>query len=166
MTSKCVLYVILIVAVYQDFRSSKISNRLILAGLGAAFIFRIIGGEEKRFIWFLPDIVIPVVVLYLFFIFGILGAGDIKLFSVISGFTNLKLTFYCIAISFIFAAIWSFFRLLLSGELARGMVKAFCYFGKVLQGDLTRYTTDIKKISYSATILAGVICLSIYDWFI
>ncbi len=162
-TSKCILYIFLLAAVYQDFKSNKISNRLILMGIGVAFLFRILGSEEKGVIWFLPDIVFPVIVLYLLFIFGVLGAGDIKLFSVVSGFTNLKQTFYCIAISFVLAAIWSFFRLLLSGKLASGLVSALTYCGRVLQGDLTRYITDIKKINFSITILGAMICLSIAD---
>ena len=71
----------------------KVSNRLILTGLGGSLSFRLLGGESEQIIWFLPDIIIPVIVLYLLYLAGILGAADIKLFSVVSGFTNLSIVF-------------------------------------------------------------------------
>ena len=79
--SHLILYLLLIAAVIQDFDCMKVSNRLILTGLGGSLSFRLLGGESEQIIWFLPDIIIPVIVLYLLYLAGILGAADIKLFS-------------------------------------------------------------------------------------
>lgn len=84
------LYAILIVAVVQDITSMRISNRLIIMGLFLSMAFGIVLGGMPRIIQVLLNISIPVIMLYLFYLIGVLGAGDIKLFSVIGGFTNLK----------------------------------------------------------------------------
>ena len=65
-------------------------NRLIIMGLFLSMAFGIVLGGMPRIIQVLLNISIPVIMLYLFYLIGVLGAGDIKLFSVIGGFTNLK----------------------------------------------------------------------------
>lgn len=106
--SHLMLYILLTVAAIGDFKNYRISNRLILTGLGCAFLFRLVGGKVASIIWFLPDIVFPVVILYFLYLSGILGAGDIKLFSVVCAFTNLRFTALCMAAAFVAAAgIWS-----------------------------------------------------------
>ena len=101
--SHLMLYILLTVAAIGDFKNYRISNRLILTGLGCAFLFRLVGGKVASIIWFLPDIVFPVVILYFLYLSGILGAGDIKLFSVVCAFTNLRFTALCMAAAFVAA---------------------------------------------------------------
>lgn len=74
------LYAILIVAVVQDITSMRISNRLIIMGLFLSMAFGIVLGGMPRIIQVLLNISIPVIMLYLFYLIGVLGAGDIKLF--------------------------------------------------------------------------------------
>ena len=101
--SHLMLYILLTVAAIGDFKNYRISNRLILTGLGCAFLFRLVGGKVASIIWFLPDIVFPVVILYFLYLSGILGAGDIKLFSVVCAFTNLRFPALCMAAAFVAA---------------------------------------------------------------
>lgn len=75
------------------------------------------GGKVASIIWFLPDIVFPVVILYFLYLSGILGAGDIKLFSVVCAFTNLKFTALCIAAAFVAAAGYGLISMVLKKEL-------------------------------------------------
>ena len=77
------LYAIIIVAVVQDFRNMRISNRLIIVGFIASLAFGIILGGMPRVVQILLNISFPVIMLYLLYLLGVLGAGDIKLFSVI-----------------------------------------------------------------------------------
>lgn len=71
--SHLMLYILLTVAAIGDFKNYRISNRLILTGLGCAFLFRLVGGKVASIIWFLPDIVFPVVIfLYFLYLSGIL----------------------------------------------------------------------------------------------
>ena len=64
--SHLMLYILLTVAAIGDFKNYRISNRLILTGLGCAFLFRLVGGKVASIIWFLPDIVFPVIFLISF----------------------------------------------------------------------------------------------------
>ena len=99
------LYAILIVAVVQDITSMRISNRLIIMGLFLSMAFGIVLGGMPRIIQVLLNISIPVIMLYLFYLIGVLGAGDIKLFSVIGGFTNLKTLTDCVLAAFVAGAV-------------------------------------------------------------
>ena len=101
----------------------------------------------------MPDIIIPVIVLYLLYLAGILGAADIKLFSVVSGFTNLKYCIYSIVFAFIFATIWSFARLIRQGKLGLGIVNGLVYFRKLFCGNFLEYDSECEKICFS---LAGI----------
>lgn len=115
------LYILLTVAAIGDFKNYRISNRLVLTGLGCAFLFRLVGGKVASIIWFLPDIVFPVVILYFLYLSGILGAGDIKLFSVVCAFTNLRFTALCMAAAFVAAAGYG----LISMVLKKGALCAY-----------------------------------------
>lgn len=95
-----VLLCLLLVAAISDIRTGKIGNRLILLGL-------ILGGTitcYEKGISYMPlwmiQIFIPVVVFFLAFRIGGLGAGDIKLFSVIASFLTIKDVWICILASF------------------------------------------------------------------
>ena len=145
--SHLILYLLLIAAVIQDFDCMKVSNRLILTGLGGSLSFRLLGGESEQIIWFLPDIIIP--------------AADIKLFSVVSGFTNLKYCIYSIVFAFIFAAIWSFARLIRQGKLGLGIVNGLVYFRKLFCGNFLEYDSECEKICFSLAVYIGVLSVDV-----
>lgn len=98
------LFVLLCIAVWSDIRTTKISNRLILAGLAAGLSFRIWGSGGAGVFTFLVNISIPVILLYLLFLKRALGAGDIKLFSVAGGFLGSKELIMLILTTFLIAA--------------------------------------------------------------
>ncbi len=102
-----IAYVLVMIAVGMDLKCMRISNRLILVGLGIAFVQRLLGEGVSGVLTWAFQISIPVIVLYLLFLVGILGAGDIKLFSIIGGFVDFKILFWCVIYSFLFAAILS-----------------------------------------------------------
>lgn len=109
----------------------------------------------------MPDIIIPVIVLYLLYLAGILGAADIKLFSVVSGFTNLKYCIYSIVFAFIFAAIWSFARLIRQGKLGLGIVNGLVYFRKLFCGNFLEYDSECEKICFSLAVYIGVLSVDV-----
>lgn len=161
MTSILVLITLLSVAVIQDMRSMKVSNRLILVGICAAIPLRIWSQGVGGIVWILPNIIIPVIVLYLFYLAGIMGAADIKLFSVVSGFTNLKYCIYSIVFAFTFAAIWSFARLIRQGKLGLGIVNGLVYFRKLFCGDFLEYDSECEKICFSLAVYIGVLSVDV-----
>ena len=88
-----------------DFREMRISNRLIASGLIIGLILRIMGEGSMGIVHFLVNISIPVILLYLLFQMRALGAGDIKLFSVVGGFVTMKQLIYVMGIAFFSAAV-------------------------------------------------------------
>lgn len=84
---------ILILSTIQDFREHRISSRLLLAGALSEILIRLI--ENHFRISFLcsaaADLLLPMIILFPLFFIDALGAGDIKLCSLISagiGFMN------------------------------------------------------------------------------
>ncbi len=123
---------ILILAVCSDVRTEKIRNKLILAGLETGFLIQI---YEKGIsfipLWFI-QISIPIFLFYPIFRIGALGAGDIKLFSVIAGFLTLKTWWVCVEAAFLAGAAMGLFKLLFKN-----------------------YVKDAHMIHFSVPILAG-----------
>ena len=130
--SMLTLYMILFTAVIQDFMCMKISNRLILMGLFCSIAFGISIGGVPQIIYILWNISFPVIILYLLYVLGILGAGDIKLFSVIAGFLTLKTWWVCVEAAFLVGAAMGLFKLLFKN-----------------------YVKDAHTIHFSVPILAG-----------
>ena len=126
------LYAILIVAVVQDITSMRISNRLIIMGLFLSMAFGIVLGGMPRIIQVLLNISIPVIMLYLFYLIGVLGAGDIKLFSVIGGFTNLKTLTDCVLAAFVAGAVIAVLKMLYMRNLRISLFKAQVFLREIL----------------------------------
>jgi len=80
------LVCLLLLAVRMDLRSYKISNHLILIGIITGFLFDVYEYGQAGISLWLPGILLPVILLFPLFIIKALGAGDIKLFSVIGSF--------------------------------------------------------------------------------
>lgn len=99
-------------AVVTDFRERRISNRLMALGLVIGLILRILGEGGIGIVHFLVNISIPVILLFLLFQLRALGAGDIKLFSVVGGFLELRQLFAVMIVAFIAASVIGLGKLL------------------------------------------------------
>ena len=94
------LLTVLVFAVAADFREMRISNRLIASGLMMGLALRILGEGGAGIVHFLVNISIPVILLFLLFQLRVIGAGDIKLFSVAGGFLSMRQLLYVILAAF------------------------------------------------------------------
>ena len=95
-----------------DAAKGKIPNTLILSGLLMGLYVCLMAegiGGVVTFVW---KALWPILVLFLLFLIRALGAGDIKLFSVISVFLSTRETAYVIAVSFLLGAFVSLLRML------------------------------------------------------
>ena len=159
-----ILYGLLSVAVIMDLRSMRISNRLILIGLGIALVRRVICDGMQGVLTGVFLISFPVIILYLLFLAGALGAGDIKLFSLIGGFVNFKELIWCMIYAFIFAALLSLAKMLYHRTFFVSMKSVILYFNEMLMGNLHPYETtrgNVQKIHFSVAVLVGVIVVQI-----
>lgn len=91
----------------MDVRTGKISNRLIMPGLFLGYIRSLSEYGWNGSIYFLIRISIPVLVFYLLFLMHALGAGDIKLFSVISSCIGLEGLVKVVVFSFLVGAVFA-----------------------------------------------------------
>ena len=115
-------------AAAMDIQSGKIRNRLIFTGLAAGFFFQVAEAGWKGAGVFLRNVSIPVILCYLLFLMHALGAGDIKLFSVIGGIWDLHILKLTIIISFLVAAGMSLWKMLYHHNL----ISRLCILGKYL----------------------------------
>lgn len=156
---------LLVTAVWMDLRQKKISNRLIFVGLGLGLLFRAQEHGVMGIFLFLRDISFPVILFYLLFLMHALGAGDIKLFSVIGSFLNLKGLCSCIVFAFWFGAGISMIRLLYDRSLVQKLWEFLKYIGCMFRTrEITCYRESRSRhdvICFSVPILAGYLC---YLW--
>lgn len=144
----------------MDIRTKKISNRLILSGLLLGCIRNLTEYGWKGSIYFLILISLPVLVFYLLFLMRALGAGDIKLFSVISSCIGLEGFVEVVKFSFLAGAVCSFLLLLRNQNLYHRIAYLSDYIRTAL---LTKsiakydYESDGKQnfIHFSVSILIG-----------
>ena len=129
-----IVYGLVFIAVCMDLCSMRISNRLILIGLGIALLQRFLSGGMIEVLNGIILAVFPIILLYLLFLVGALGAGDIKLFSLIGGFVNFKELLWCIIFAFLFAAAFSLLKMLYYGTFLSSMKNAWNYLMRLYMG--------------------------------
>lgn len=163
--SEVVLYTILVVAVVQDFMYTKISNRLILVGLILSLTFGIILGGVSRIPYILLNISFPVVVLYLLYLLGVLGAGDIKLFSVIGGFTNFTMLTHCMLAAFFAGGVIALIKMLWNRNLKFSLFKGQLFLREALKGNVVSYRDTMAEkrnlMHFSLAIFLGYVLAGI-----
>ena len=92
-------------AVYTDMAQTRISNRLIVLGLMIGFIFRLWSEGLMGVFFYVVNIFIPVIFLFLLFQVRALGAGDIKLFSMLGAFISTEQLLRLMALAFCVGAL-------------------------------------------------------------
>lgn len=159
-----IAYGLILAAVGMDLKTMKISNRLIFFGIVVSLIRRfliegLVGIFTGMFL-----ISIPIICLYLLFLAGALGAGDIKLFSLIGGFVDLKELVYCMVLSFLFAAIFSLVKMIFCGTFLLSMKSVSSYVFRVLQGRWETYRPAFEDchIHFSVAILFGFTVMKLF----
>lgn len=109
---------------------------------------------------FLLNVSVPVILLYLLFLIRALGAGDIKLFSMIGSIWGLQVLCITIAASFLVAAVMSLCKILFHRNLISRLRIFREYIRQALaSGRLFKYPQDSQGkqhvIHFSVAILIG-----------
>ena len=149
----------------MDFGNEKISNRLIVSGLIWGRAFRLLGEGSAGLVHFLVNISIPVILLFLLFQMRVLGAGDIKLFSLIGSFVNLRELISCIVFSFIVGAALSLVKLLLTKQFFVRISDGWCYIIDLIRGNWTKYShrDTGNVIHFAVPIMVGLLLSEAYS---
>lgn len=138
----------------------RISNRLIIPGLLTGFIRNLAESGWRGSIYFLIQISVPVLIFFLLFLMHALGAGDIKLFSVIGSCIGIEGLLKVIVYSFFVGAGSSYFVLIRNQNFYARMAYFFHYVKTSLcTKSIARYDyqSDGKQnfIHFSVAILIG-----------
>ncbi len=146
----------------------KVSNRLILSGLAIGMVSRIWFGGIRVVLPYLGNILFPVIVLFLLYLAGILGAADIKLFSVIGGFVTLKELVWCMALSFAVGALLALFRMVAGRTLLTRLSCGMGYIADLLRGNIHAYEQVEGRqgnlMHFAVAILIGFLLCKVLFW--
>ena len=104
--------VLLVIAAVEDIRKCQIPNWLILTGLLLGGLINIRQDGYMGISSFVVGVLFPVLVLWLLFRFRVMGAGDIKLFSVIGGLYGASFVSRVMLVALFLGAVMSVFQLL------------------------------------------------------
>ena len=98
---------ILIIGMFQDFRQQRISSRLILIGILSGFLLRFYTDSItiSTAVCLAADIILPILALFPLFLLRALGAGDIKLCSLIGCLAGTPASFIVIYLAFALGSI-------------------------------------------------------------
>lgn len=164
--SEVLLFGFVITATAMDFYRMKISNRLILAGLISSLFLRIGQGGWMELFPYLWNITFPVIALYLFYLSGCLGAGDIKLFSVIGGFTNFICLTQCMLAAFLVGAVLSLAKMLYCGNFRSRMYSGGVYLVSLFLGKYKKYDRKQEEnsnlIHFALAIFLGLLLVTVH----
>lgn len=136
----CILISIASIAAIMDLAREKIDNHFLAACWIFGIGYQAGSGGLKGVGIFLAGSAVPMIFLYLLFYFRMLGAGDIKLLSVIGGFVGPVAILKCIVLSFLFGALLSIGFLIICGNFTARLL----YFANYLN----RVTTVKKALPY------------------
>ena len=118
-------------AVEMDFARGKIRNRWLMMGILLGVVLWIPGMKEAGFPELLGGLLLPVLICWIPFRMRGLGAGDIKLLCVVGCLNGSRDIIYCICISFLLAAGFSFGRLLNRKQFRTSMRSCIQYFQRI-----------------------------------
>ncbi len=153
--------IILFVAVVADICSGRIPNLWICAGLAAGGVLMALSWLPFGWRGFLAGLFVPLLIGWIPFRMGALGAGDVKLLMVVGCLNGGKDVFYCIFLSFLFAAGISLGRLLSLRQFKSSLILCFRYFQEIIfQKRIKLYPGRWQKvhtIHFSIAIFGGYI---------
>jgi len=155
------LAVFTIVAVCMDLKSQKIDNLWIMIGWSAGLLYQIFSHRFRGVGVFLLGSLLPIFLLYLLFWFRMLGAGDIKMLSVLGGVMGAGSILICMGWSLLFGALFSVAAMIVCGNF----FSRFRYFIDYLRDFLkTKQVVPymvrgnrMENIHFSVPILLGVL---------
>ena len=110
-----VLLLVLLLASLWDYKKGRIPNLILAIGAihGLLRVF-----YYQNFLSHIPGILFPILILYPLYKIGTIGAGDIKLFSVMGFYLSFMETIYCMFLAFVIGAVVSLIVQKNNGNLA------------------------------------------------
>ncbi|MCD7866518.1 MAG: A24 family peptidase [Clostridiales bacterium] len=154
-----VTLVILFISVVEDLCTDRIPNHWICTGFAAGVFLLILPWTTIGCTGFLTGLLIPFLIGWIPFRMGAIGAGDVKLLLVVGCLNGGRDVFYCIFLSFLFAAGISLGKLLSLRQFKSSLMLCFQFFQSIfLQKKMELYPERHRKghtIHFSIAVFFG-----------
>ena len=147
--SNFITLVFIDMAVIYDIKTYRIPNNLNLVGSICGLVLSVAAYGVKGLLYSFTGILIPIVLLFVFYCFGIIGAGDIKLLAMIGSFMFQDIL-YVIMLALILTSIFGVFV---------SMKNIFCIATKKKKV----FELSFKKIHLSIPIALGAMLFMIFS---
>lgn len=170
LSKQACLTLILVIAVYMDFKCYKINNKLIIIGMCIGSLHNFVFQGLYGLISSLLGGIAPIGLLFFLYIGSVLGAGDIKLFAVVGSFAGISFCIQSIAIAFSIGAIISLVKMVRYGIIITRLRYFTEYIFRLIHTKkLSSYhNVEEKKeewiIHFSLPISLSVVILCIFDY--
>ncbi len=158
-----ILVSIISVAAFMDILTYKIKNSLIVCAVVVGFFFRFMEESWTGILSAAAGIAVPILCLWLLFCLRALGAGDIKLLSVVGCFLGASEVLNCILYSIFIGGVMSLGKLLYTGNVRLRFHALFTYLKKGIQTGCCEPYRGVQEITkesvihFSIAILLGVL---------
>lgn len=165
----CCLTGILAVAAYSDYAEYRVSNSLIVSGWFAGFCIRIYESGISGIAYWCIGTVLVIGVLGIFYLLRMFGAGDVKLMSVIGGFTGLIFSLKVFAAAVLISGVMSVIRCIHFGFLLNRLhyfaeyVSEFIRNRKITPYYVKERDGEAVIIPFSVAIALGFIVVRIIE---
>lgn len=123
----------MLLGVFQDIKSFKIRNYTILSGVVTGILFNVMETGLKNLYIFLIALILPILILFPLFLFKVLGAGDIKLFSVVGCYLGISTLIQVMILSFFIGGILSVLYIIRTKSLYKSILRLKSYISKTLK---------------------------------
>ena len=120
--------------ILQDIRDYRIGNRWILVGWSSGIFFWIYTKGMQGGCYAVLSLLVTILIFFPFYLFHVLGAGDVKLLSVagvICGFRELLLP---VVLTFLWAALLSLVHMLREDIFLERLLYLKCYLRQIILG--------------------------------
>lgn len=155
------LVCIAMLAVLTDLKEGRIPNGIIAVGLLWGGAYQIMSGGAVGMVIFLGGAAFPLILFGVLFYFRMIGAGDIKLLSVIGGFLGPEACFSCIARAVFFGGAMSLGVMLYHHTLYRRLQNLYQYVDQYSRERRWKpylaETSGEDRFCFSVPVLLGIL---------
>lgn len=138
-----VLLLILMAAVYTDYKQNRIPNWMIVFGVFSGCFISFIHGGLGMLLEGIIGMILPIVLLYPVFMIGGIGAGDLKLFAVAGSYLGIKGIIFSFVIAFLIGATISLVKMMYFHNFKDRIYYFFSYMADIfLKGKWRLYETS------------------------
>lgn len=141
-----VLIALLFIAAILDFYKGKIPNALVLSGCCYGLVRLLKDGNVINYI---PGILFSIIMFFPFYRIGVIGAGDIKLLSMLGFYFSFSELIFCVFASFAIGALVSIISFIRYDNFFERMSYLFSYLNECFRvGYFQYYYLNSKEEAY------------------